>query len=332
MPDLPESIKTHIASLEEYFEQENTRESYDFISEGLNYQFSTGGKRLRPALCLLSCEVFGGDPQKALPFAMATEILHNFLLIHDDIEDDDVMRRDQKTLWAEIGLPNALNVADFMIARAYGLITEAQLPVEINLKLCRSFSHVLQKTVEGQALDINLRGDPDITLETYYRIVTLKTGYYLALPWVGGAMVSGAEEASLGPLWDLGMCLGPAFQIRDDLIDLTEGKGRGGELGCDIREGKPSICYAYSIEAQKGSEEERARLIDIVSASRESTSEDDIAWVIEFYRREKVLDYAQEEAHRLAGESLEVLASLPLPEAGKEAFGDVIRFVVDRKV
>ena len=82
MPDLPESIKTHIASLEEYFEQENTRESYDFISEGLNYQFSTGGKRLGPALCLLSCEVFGGDPQKALPFAMATEILHNLSLIH----------------------------------------------------------------------------------------------------------------------------------------------------------------------------------------------------------------------------------------------------------
>lgn len=332
MTELPESIKTHVLSLEEFFERENTRETHDFITEGLNYQFSTGGKRLRPALCLLSCELFGGDPDKALPFAMATEILHNFLLIHDDIEDDDVMRRDQKTLWAEIGLPNALNVADFMIARAYGLITESQLPVDTSLKLCRAFSHVLQKTVEGQALDINLRGHPDVNLETYYRIVTLKTAYYLALPWVGGAMVAGAEEASLEPLWKLGRRLGPAFQIRDDLIDLTEGKGRGGEVGCDIREGKPSICYAHSLESEKGTEEERGRLVEIVRAARDSTTEDDIAWVIDFYRREQVLDFAQEEANRLAGESLEVLDGLPLPDAGKESFREVIRFVVDRKV
>ncbi len=145
-------------------------------------------------------------------------------------------------------------------------------------------------------------------------------------------MVAGAEEASLEPLWKLGRRLGPAFQIRDDLIDLTEGKGRGGEVGCDIREGKPSICYAHSLESKKGTEEERGRLVEIVRAGRDSTTEDDIAWVIDFYRREQVLDFAQEEANRLAGESLEVLDGLPLPDAGKESFREVIRFVVDRKV
>ena len=103
-------------------------------------------------------------------------------------------------------------------------------------------------------------------------------------------------------------------------------------VGCDIREGKPSICYAHSLESKKGTEEERGRLIEIVRAGRDSTTEDDIAWVIDFYRREQVLDFAQEEANRLAGESLEVLDGLPLPDAGKESFREVIRFVVDRKV
>ena len=332
MPGLPETVKSHIVALEEYFESENTNEGFDFITEGLLYQFSTGGKRLRPALCLLSCQIHGGDPSTSLPFAMATELLHNYLLIHDDIEDGDLIRRDMKTLWAQIGLPNALNVSDFMIARAYRLITESDLPGEVSLRLCRAFSFVLQKTVEGQALDINLRGDAKVTLATYYRIVTCKTAFYLALPWVGGAMVAGASDDEVKPLWELGRCLGPAFQIRDDLIDLTEGKGRGGEIGCDIREGKPSICYAYALEDQKGSPEDRRKLIEIVGAGRDDTTEEGISWVIEFYRREGVLEFAQSEADRLAGESMAALDKLQVPEAGKNDFRDVIRFVVDRKV
>lgn len=332
MTGLPDSVKSHILALEEYFESENNTEAFEFITEGLLYQFSTGGKRLRPALCLLSCQIHGGNPSMALPFAMATELLHNYLLIHDDIEDGDLIRRDMKTLWAEIGLPNALNVSDFMIARAYRLITEADLPGEVCLRLCRAFSLVLQRTVQGQAMDINLRGNEDVDLETYYRIVTRKTAYYLALPWVGGAMVAGAGDDEVKPLWDLGRCLGPAFQIRDDLIDLTEGKGRGGEIGCDIREGKPSICFAYALEGQKGSAGDRQKLVEIVRADRERTSEDDIAWVIDFYRREGILDFAQSEADRLAEESVRALDELAVEDDGKESFREVIRFVVDRKI
>ena len=332
MPELPESVQTHIAALEEYFESQNSNEEFDFITEGLLYQFSTGGKRLRPALCLLSCQIHGGAPSTSLPFAMATELLHNYLLIHDDIEDGDLIRRDMKTLWAQIGLANALNVSDFMIARAYRLITESELPEEVRLRLCQSFSLVLQRTVEGQALDINLRGDAEVTLETYYRIVTCKTAFYLALPWVGGAMIAGASDEDVKPLWELGRCLGPAFQIRDDLIDLTEGKGRGGEIGCDIREGKPSICYAYALEARKGTPQDLEKLIRIVGAGRDDTTEEDISWVIDFYRQKGVLEFAQTEADRLADESMAALDKLQVSEDGKNDFREVIRFVVDRKI
>jgi geranylgeranyl pyrophosphate synthase len=331
MVDLPDDLQRHVAALEEFYEEEIARVAYPFLSDGVAYQFATGGKRLRPALCLVACEALGGDPRAALRFAMATEVLHNFLLVHDDIEDGDTMRRDQETLWTRIGVPNALNVADFLIARAYRLILEAPLPCDVSLRLARSFTIAFQRTVEGQALDINLRGSSEVDLATYYRIVTLKTAYYLALPWVGGAIVAGTRDGDLEPLWELGRCLGPAFQIRDDLIDLTRGKGRGGEIGCDIREGKPSICFAYVLETRRGSETERRRLIETLKAPREKTTDADIAWVIGFYEKEGVLRFAQAEAERLAARSEAVLEELPFAPAGKESFRAMIRFIVERQ-
>jgi geranylgeranyl pyrophosphate synthase len=350
MLDMPQRIRRHIEAVEElmqrHFGAGTFREeggilpaveatasdpSGGFIAEGVRYQFSTGGKRLRPALCLLACEALGGDPRAAFPFALATEVLHNYLLIHDDIEDGDTMRRDQQTLWARFGVPNALNIADHLIARAYRLIAEAPLPPAVNLKLLRIFSEVFQRTVEGQALDINLRGSAGVTLETYDRIVQLKTAYYLALTWVGGAIVAGASDDALEPLWRLGRFLGPAFQIRDDIIDLTEGKGRGGEIGCDLREGKPSIFFAYILERRRGTEEERRRLMEIVRASREATLPADVRWAIDFYRREGAIDFAQAEAARLAGEARELLEGLPFGGGGRELFQEMIRFIIDRR-
>ncbi len=342
MSDLPRLVERHLEALEAFFAAENNRDTYDFLTDGLNYQFDTGGKRLRPALCLIACEVLGGDPRAALPFAMACEVLHNFLLVHDDIEDGDTVRRDQQTLWAKFGIPNALNVADFMIAQAYSLIVDLPsdanggspdggLDAEKRLRLARVFTHALSKTVEGQALDVNLRGDVEVDLATYYRLVTLKTGHYLALPWVGGAIVAGIQDDALPPLWELGVCLGPAFQIRDDVIDLTEGKGRGGEIGCDIREGKPSIFFAWTMDGRHGTDADRERLLDVMRADRESTSDADVEWVIDFYRREGALEFAQSEAKRLAAESEAVLDRLPFGGEGRDGFRDIIGFIVGRK-
>src|SRR3989454_6774663 len=189
MLDIPKLLNYHARSVESLLAQEVPPHQLPYISDGVWYQFSSGGKRLRPALCLIACEALKGDPEKALPFALATEIFHNYLLIHDDIEDGDTMRRDQPTLWKKLGIPNAINVSDFLIAKAYQLILGAPLPDGTNLRLASIFSQAFERTVEGQALDINLRGSAGVNLETYLRIVELKTAYYLALPWVGGAIV-----------------------------------------------------------------------------------------------------------------------------------------------
>lgn len=332
MLDVPSLLKEHAARLGPVLVDLVPRTSDDYLSDGVWYQFESGGKRLRPALCLMTCEVLGGDPKRAVPFALATEILHNFLLVHDDIEDGDTIRRDRPTLWAKFGIPNALNVADYLIAKAYRLIFESPLDPETILALSRAFTMAFERTVEGQALDINLRGRDDVGLAMYYRIVTHKTAYYLALTWVGGALVAGVPETQLGPFWELGECLGPAFQIRDDVIDLTEGKGRGGEIGCDIREGKPSVLVAWVFDEKVGSDAARSRLLGIIRAPREETSAADIQWAIEFFREHGALEFAEGEARRLIDRAEEVIARLPLEREGRERFREMARFIIDRKM
>jgi geranylgeranyl pyrophosphate synthase len=330
MLDIPQLLSRHARSVEALLRREVPPDGVPFISEGVWYQFGTGGKRLRPALCLITCEALRGDPEKAMPFALATEILHNFLLIHDDIEDGDTMRRDQATLWAKLGVPNALNVSDYLIARAYRLILTAPLEPERNVLLAGIFSQAFERTVEGQALDINLRGRADINLETYLRIVQLKTAYYLALTWVGGAVVAGMDRDRLEPLWELGRCLGPAFQIRDDLIDMTHGKGRGGQIGCDLREGKPSIFFAYVLDREQGTAEERRRLIEIVSKPREETADADVEWAIRLYLRVGAFEFAEEKARSLIAQAEEIIETIPLDEEGRGVFRAMSRFMVDR--
>ena len=332
MPELDVAalLKRYTGEIEDLLEKEIPRDRSPYLSDGVWYQFSSGGKRIRPALCLLTCEALGGDPRRALHFALAAEILHNVLLIHDDIEDGDTVRRDQKTLWAHLGLANAINVSDYLISKAYGIILKSPLEPRVVFELIRIYSETFERTVEGQALDINLRGREDLTTEQYFRIVSLKTAHYLTFNLVGGALAAGIEGSAVESLWELGACLGPAFQIRDDVIDLTEGKGRGGEIGCDIREGKPSILFAYVLERRLGSETERRRLVEIIRKDREATTHEDVRWAIDLYRRVGALDYAQSEARRLIDGAFAVIDRIGMEPAHRELFRAVSRFMIDR--
>ena len=330
MINVTELLQRQSDNLDAFLRERLPPDELPYLSDGAWYQLSSGGKRLRPGLCLITCEALRGDPQKALPFALATEILHNFLLIHDDIEDGDTVRRDKPTLWVKFGVPNAINVSDFLIAKAYRLILEAPLPAATNARLASLFSFAFERTVEGQALDINLRASADLTLDTYLRIVTLKTAYYLAQTWVGGAVVAGIDESAVESLWELGRCLGPAFQIRDDLLDLSQGKGRGGEIGCDLKEGKPSIWIAYVFERKAGSDADRARLLEVLSRPREETTTEDVEWAIRLFRETGGLEFARQEADALIERAEKVVEGLPLDDSGKGIFRAISRFMVDR--
>ncbi len=298
----------------------------DYLSEPIWHHLSTGGKRIRPAICLLTCEALGGNTENAIPFALAVEILHNMLLMHDDIEDGDTVRRDKPTVWVKYGLANAVNAGDYMLAIAYRSIISSVMDIERKMKLLDIFTLTYTKTVEGQALDINARAAKDFNVEKYMKIVELKTGYYLAFGLVGGVVLSINDDRCLETIWKLGKNMGPAFQIKDDLIDLTAGKGRGGVIGSDICEGKASFPYAYTLEV--ASEKEKGDLREIMLKERRVTTDSDIKWVLDLYKKYESLTYSQNYAEKLIEDAYKTIDSLNIND--NAVFKEIADFMVQR--
>lgn len=302
------------------------------IHAGLAHQLS-GGKGLRPALALWWGERLGVDRAGAESWGLAVELLHNAFLIHDDIEDGDRYRRGRPTLWVEAGVPVALNVADHLIAEAYRRIASIDAPSAAVVAMVGDFASTHRTTVEGQALDLEHRADPHFTLERYEAIIRRKTGRYLALAWVGPARLAGWTDEEVDALWRIGDELGPAFQIRDDVLDLSSAKGRGGEIGCDIREGKPSILVAHALAAPELAAEDRTRLLEILSRDRASTTAADVEWTVEKFDALGSRAFALGEARRRVESARRLFPSLrgSTPERVAE-FESIAAFLVDREV
>ncbi|ODS31118.1 MAG: short chain isoprenyl diphosphate synthase [Candidatus Scalindua rubra] len=324
--NIEESIKTYGKKIDNLLKEIIPPDRDDYLSEPIWHHLRTGGKRIRPAICLITCKELGGNPDEALYFALAIEILHNMFLLHDDIEDEDTMRRDQPTVWVKYGIANAVNSGDYLLARAYQSILTSPTPIERKMKLLEIFTLTYEKTVEGQALDINARGAKDFTVEKYIDMVELKTGYYLACGMVGGAVASGNSDGTIDKIWKLGKLMGPAFQIKDDLIDLTKGKGRGGVIGSDIKEGKASFLYAYTSEV--ANEDDKESLIEIMAKQREETTENDIKHVLEIYKKYGVMDCAQKYADDLIKQTYNIIDDIPTNN--KTVFKDIANFMTQR--
>ncbi len=300
------------------------------IGDGIRYLLDSGGKRFRPALALWHLGAFGRPPRDGLSFALALELLHNYFLIHDDIEDGDEVRRDRPTLWVQVGMPLALNAGDYLLAEAYVLLAGIE-PAGVARQLVAAFSRVFRTTVEGQALDIQGRADPAFTRARYEAIIRKKTGRYLALAGVGAGILAGRPASDLDGLERAGQELGLAFQMRDDLLDLTPGKGRGREIGCDIREGKPSCLFADALEAEEVTAAERAELVAILARPRRESTPAAVEWVIRLYERAGCLGRCQALAERHASTAVAEFAALGgLTEGARAEYRSIADAIVRR--
>jgi geranylgeranyl pyrophosphate synthase len=287
------------------------------------------GKRLRPVLCLLTCESLGGDLRKAVPFAMACEMLHNFLLVHDDIEDEDVRRRGRESVWVRFGRDHGINIGDYMFAQTYELVLSSLgKGVEASkvLRLVDLVTETVKRTGEGQALDIGGRKRRDMTETDYMEVVTSKTGFYLAAPLIGGAVLADAPPTVLEILRSLGDKIGPIFQIADDVIDLTEGKGRG-ERGSDIKEGKRSYLVVHV--ARRCSSADREEMYRILDKPRAETTREEVLWVIDLFKRHNAVEAAMSKGKELMEDAKALLQRLPSPLDGN--LGAAVEFMLGRR-
>ncbi|MHB1318324.1 MAG: polyprenyl synthetase family protein [Anaerolineae bacterium] len=190
------------------------------------------GKRLRPLLCLLACEAFGGDWHAALPAASALELIHNFTLIHDDIEDNSLTRHQRPTVWSVWGLAHGVNAGDALWAlarRSIYRLTERGHSPAATLAAAQLVDETCYALCKGQYLDIASEGDRDMTEGLYERVVRGKTAALTAASLVSGAMLGGATTAYLEQIESFGLELGIAFQLTDDLLGIWGDPGITGK-------------------------------------------------------------------------------------------------------
>jgi geranylgeranyl diphosphate synthase type I len=203
------------------------------------------GKRVRPTVALLAAGAAGGDPAVAAPLAAAIELLHNFTLIHDDIQDESATRRHRPTLWSLWGAKQAINAGDALFAVAhlplFGLPRHG-VPTELTLSLSTCFDRMTIAIVEGQTLDLGFEGRPRITSAEYLEMIAGKTAAILHFAASAGAALGGADDEAVSHWSDFGLALGLGFQIQDDLLGIWgDSVATGKPAADDIRRRKKSL-------------------------------------------------------------------------------------------
>lgn len=214
------------------------------------------GKSLRPTLCLLSCEALGGRWEAALGAAAALEYIHNFSLIHDDIQDGDVERRHRPTVWVVWGQPRALVAGDAMRAVAEAAahrLRERGVDLEVAFQASALLSQGCLEMIQGQCRDISFEGNLHIGLDDYLAMVSLKTGALIRYSMIIGALLGSGQPDTMAAFARCGAFLGKAFQVRDDVLGIWGDEAITGKaVGSDIRRKKKSYPIVYALEMAGG--------------------------------------------------------------------------------
>lgn len=211
------------------------REPYGLYAP-IAYTMEAGGKRVRPQLAVIACELFGGNPEEVASAAMALEVFHNFTLLHDDVMDQAEVRRGRPTVHVKWNQNTAILSGDQMLIEAYKLL--ASVNADKLPKVLHLFNKMATEICEGQQYDVDFETQEQVTLEEYLKMIRLKTAVLLATALQIGAYVAGANEEQQEALYQFGINIGLAFQIQDDILDVwgapaTFGKAVGGDICCN---------------------------------------------------------------------------------------------------
>ena len=283
------------------------------------------GKRLRPVLCLLACEAAGGKAERALPFASAVELVHNFSLIHDDVQDGDRLRHGRDTVWAVWGEPQAINAGDALLALAHLSLTEvAQDSIAAASRL---LDERTLEMVEGQVMDIAFEGRTDVSLDSYLAMISRKTGALFDVALALGAVAAGVPEEKVAALGRCGRQLGLAFQVRDDILGIWGDVDRTGKpVAADIRRHKKSLPIVFALDRTEADDLER--LQKVYGAGEPSAG--DVSFVVGLLDSLGAQAYCQDEADKHRTAALSELDAAGLDERAAGEIREVADFLLER--
>jgi len=252
------------------------------LYEPIGYVLSMGGKRVRPALTLMACDLFSEDVQAAVNAAIALEVFHNFTLLHDDIMDRADVRRGRPTVHKKWDDNTAILSGDVMQIASYQFI--AKTPSQYLKPVLDLFSQTAAEICEGQQYDVDFESRKVVKAEEYLEMIRLKTAVLLGCALKIGAWIGGAGEEDAQLLYDFGINIGLAFQLKDDLLDVygdekTFGKKIGGDILCN----KKTYLLIHALELAKG--DDAAELQNWLLNSDENLSEEKIKAVTLIFDR-----------------------------------------------
>lgn len=267
------------------------------------------GKYVRPSLVMITAQAMGVPSKKALQTAAAMQVSEEWILVHDDAEDDSLQRRGGKALHRIYGKELAINAGDSLHVTMWKLLIDNRKIIDEDktFEVIEEFSQMLNRTVLGQTIEIKWTQEnkTDLSDEDILLILESKTGYYtIAGPMRLGAILGGASKDQLDKIYIFGKYLGYCFQIRDDLLDLTSDfAGLKKQTGNDIYEGKRTIMLAHLLRTTKGTD--KNKLLKILQKTREQKTVAEVKWVIEKMKDCESLDYGQKLMEKFAKQAVD---------------------------
>jgi geranylgeranyl diphosphate synthase, type II len=297
------------------------------LYEPIVYALAQGGKRIRPLLVLMSCDLFGGDVEEALKPSVGVELFHNFTLLHDDIMDNAPIRRGRPSVFRKWNSNVAILSGDTMFVMAYDYICQVRekvLPQTVAL-----FNDTARKVCEGQQYDMDFETQNDVSIDDYLKMIRLKTAVLLACSVKLGAILAGAGEKETDKIYEFGDQLGMAFQLQDDFLDIYGDTTKfGKEIGGDIATNKKTFLYLKAFEEARGDD-----LVRLASFFRDRDHDNDtkVARIKEMYTKLGVDHMTRELVETYLSRALKCLTELNIPGERKSGLRRIALEMLNRE-
>ncbi|KAF5410495.1 MAG: Geranylfarnesyl diphosphate synthase [Candidatus Methanocomedens sp.] len=293
----------------------------DELYRAMRYLFDAGGKRLRPAALILSTEAVGGNPKDVIPAATAVELVHNFTLIHDDIMDQDNLRRGIPAVHVKWGLSGAILAGDTLYSKSFHILSQNNADTARMVECMTLMSITCTEICEGQWIDISFEKRNGVSEAEYMDMVMKKTAILFAASCKMGAILGGGTPEQAEALWEFGRLTGVGFQIFDDVLDLITPEDVLGKIrGSDLMEGKQTLIAIHA----------RDNNVKLNVFGRRDATREEIDDALEKLKDSGSIDYAQDKALNFVTEGKEKLDVLPKSEA-KDIMLALADYMVERK-
>lgn len=301
------------------------------LYKAARHLIEAGGKRVRPFLVLKACCIVGGELEDAVPLAAAVEIFHNFTLIHDDIMDNDLLRRNVPTVHKVWGIPVAIVSGDLLFAKVYEAIIDwaerHKPPLERVLAIVDRFNKAAISICEGQVLDISFASLENVTEKDYFEMIGGKTAALLKASAEVGALAGGGATKEVNLLGEFAYNAGLAFQLIDDHLGATaDEKTLGKPVGSDLREGKKTLIIIHALSHT--SPKERQKILDALG--NPSTTSETLREINKTLSSSGSFSHTIEQSRRYVEKARNSLEGLPDCDAKKD-LEDLVEFVISRK-